>query len=98
MKSHCDFKVSFRKYKDEETIDENISECAVIGVADDTWGEAVAAILVLNPGTSLSPEELKFWCKERMSAYKIPKMIKVVDSLPRNAMGKVTKPALKNLL
>jgi malonyl-CoA/methylmalonyl-CoA synthetase len=76
---------------------DNINECAVIGLADDTWGEAVAAVLVLKQGTSLNPEELKAWCAERMSAYKIPKKMKVVDSLPRNTMGKVTKPALKDL-
>jgi malonyl-CoA/methylmalonyl-CoA synthetase len=76
---------------------DDISECAVIGVADDTWGEAVVSALVLEPGTSLSLEELKSWCKERISAYKVPKKIKVVDALPRNAMGKVTKPALKSL-
>jgi malonyl-CoA/methylmalonyl-CoA synthetase len=76
---------------------DDISECAVIGVADDTWGEAVVSALVLKPGTSLSLEELKSWCKERISAYKVPKKIKVVDALPRNAMGKVTKPALKSL-
>jgi len=76
---------------------ENINECAVIGIADDTWGEVVAAVLVLNQGSSLNPEELKSWCAERMSTYKIPKKMKVVESLPRNAMGKVTKPVLKNL-
>lgn len=76
---------------------DSISECAVIGVADDTWGEAVVSALVLEPGAALSLEELKSWCKERISAYKVPKRIKVVDALPRNAMGKVTKPALKSL-
>ena len=74
---------------------EAISEAAVIGVADDTWGEAVAAFLCLRPGTQLDYSELKDWCSNRMSAYKIPKQIKILDSLPRNAMGKVTKPSLK---
>lgn len=76
---------------------DHIRECAVIGVADDTWGEAVSAVIVLNPGTSLSLEELRSWCKDRLSPYKIPQKIRVVDALPRNAMGKVTKPALKNV-
>jgi malonyl-CoA/methylmalonyl-CoA synthetase len=75
---------------------ENISECAVIGVADDTWGEAVTAFVVLKPDTTLSLEELKAWCKERTSPYKIPKTLRVVDALPRNAMGKVAKPTLKD--
>ena len=74
---------------------ENISECAVIGVADETWGEVVTAFVVLKPDTTLSLGELKTWCKERLSPYKIPKNLRVVDALPRNAMGKVAKPTLK---
>jgi malonyl-CoA/methylmalonyl-CoA synthetase len=77
---------------------EAIAEVAVIGVEDDTWGEAVVAVIGLNAGASLTYEELKAWCNDRMSSYKIPKAIKIVDALPRNAMGKVTKPALKELL
>ena len=77
---------------------EKIAECAVIGVEDDTWGEAVTAFLVLKPEQSLSYADLKAWCESRMSPYKIPKLIRVMDSLPRNAMGKVMKPALKKLV
>ncbi|MGD9665283.1 MAG: acyl-CoA synthetase [Novosphingobium sp.] len=74
-----------------------IAEVAVIGVADATWGEAVAAAVVLAPGTSLDEESLRAWCDGRLSSYKMPRMLKVVESLPRNAMGKVTKPDLKPL-
>ncbi len=77
---------------------EAVAECAVIGVEDDTWGEAVTAFLVLKPGHTLDYERLKAWCELKMSAYKIPKRIRVMESLPRNAMGKVTKPDLKKLL
>jgi malonyl-CoA/methylmalonyl-CoA synthetase len=76
---------------------DSIAECAVIGIEDDTWGEAVAAFVVLKPGTSLQYEELKQWCEGRMSPYKIPKQLRMLAALPRNAMGKVTKPALKAL-
>ncbi len=75
-----------------------ISEVAVIGVEDDTWGEAVTAFVAVNDGASLEYEALKQWCDGRMSSYKIPKTLIVVDALPRNAMGKVTKPALKAML
>lgn len=68
-----------------------IAEVAVIGVPDSTWGEAVAAVAVLKPGESLNLVELKDWCSGKMSSYKIPKILKLVDALPRNAMGKVTK-------
>lgn len=74
---------------------EDIDECAVIGVADETWGESVTAFLVLRPNSELSIDRLKSWSKDKMSTYKIPKDIKLVDSLPRNAMGKVTKADLK---
>ncbi len=77
---------------------EAISEVAVIGVEDDTWGEAVTAFVVLKDGASLDYKQLKNWCDGKMSSYKIPKNLKVVEALPRNAMGKVTKPDLKKLL
>lgn len=77
---------------------DKIAECAVIGVEDDTWGEAVTAFLVLKPNQELSYKELKAWCDGKVSPYKIPKQIKFLDSLPRNAMGKVTKPTLKEMV
>lgn len=75
-----------------------IEECAVIGVPDDTWGESVTAFLVLRSGSSLELDALRLWCKDKMSSYKIPKSIIELAELPRNAMGKVTKPKLKDLL
>jgi len=69
----------------------------VIGVEDETWGEAVTAFVVLKPELSLELAALKKWCETRMSPYKIPKHLRVVASLPRNAMGKVMKPELKKL-
>lgn len=77
---------------------EAIAEVAVIGVEDETWGEAVSAFVVLKAEKTLSYDELKAWCDGKMSGYKVPKNLHVVDALPRNAMGKVTKPALKDLL
>ncbi|MDA1370802.1 MAG: acyl-CoA synthetase [Proteobacteria bacterium] len=75
-----------------------ISEVAVIGVEDETWGESVMAVIALNAGAELDYDSLKQWCDGKMSSYKIPKAIKIIDALPRNAMGKVTKPALKEML
>ena len=75
-----------------------IAEVAVVGVPDSTWGEAVAAVAVLKPGESLNLAQLKNWCSERMSSYKIPKILKLADALPRNAMGKVTKQKVSALL
>jgi malonyl-CoA/methylmalonyl-CoA synthetase len=75
----------------------DIAECAVLGVEDPTWGESVAAVVVLRRDTPLSEESLRDWCKDRMSPYKVPRLYKFVDTLPRNAMGKVTKPDVKKL-
>ena len=77
---------------------ESVEEVAVIGVEDDTWGEAVTAFVVVKDGTELSYNSLKIWCGDRMSSYKIPKKLVVVETLPRNAMGKVTKPKLSQLI
>lgn len=71
-----------------------INECAVVGVADDTWGECVAAAVVIDESEELTLEALRSWCRDRLSNYKIPQRLLVVDRLPRNAMGKVTKPAV----
>ncbi|MGD2009227.1 MAG: acyl-CoA synthetase [Cellvibrionales bacterium] len=75
-----------------------VAEIAVLGIEDRTWGEAVAAVVVLRPGADLTGEDLKTWCEGRLSSYKIPKHLVVMESLPRNAMGKVVKPKLKELL
>jgi malonyl-CoA/methylmalonyl-CoA synthetase len=74
-----------------------IAEVAVVGVADRTWGEAVAAAVVLKAGATLSLPGLKAWCEDKLSAYKTPKKLVVLEALPRNAMGKVVKPSLKNV-
>jgi malonyl-CoA/methylmalonyl-CoA synthetase len=75
----------------------DIDECAVIGLPDDTWGEAVAVVVVLKDATSLELPELREWCKGRLSVYKIPQRLLLAKELPRNAMGKVTKPAVRAL-
>jgi len=74
-----------------------IRECAVIGVPDDTWGEVVAVAIVANDGEHIELPGLKEWATERMSTYKIPKSLLLLEELPRNAMGKVTKPAVRDL-
>ena len=77
---------------------EAAAECAVIGVKDETWGESVMAFIGLKGGATLEYSDLKSLCNGKMSSYKIPKAIEIVDALPRNAMGKLTKPELKKLL
>src|SRR5208283_1831233 len=80
----------------EEALREHpaIAECAVVGVADPEWGERVAAALVLNEGNTLDLPSLRAWAKEFLAAHKLPSRLLVLDALPRNAMGKVMKPAI----
>ncbi|MCA9131541.1 MAG: AMP-binding protein, partial [Planctomycetales bacterium] len=74
-----------------------ISQCAVIGLPDDKWGETVAAAVVLRREQSLDLAALHAWAQDRISHYKLPRRLLVVDQLPRNAMGKVTKPTVTKL-
>ncbi|KAL3787546.1 hypothetical protein ACHAW5_002444 [Stephanodiscus triporus] len=75
----------------------DVAECAVIGLPDDEWGEAVSAAVVTEDSAELELPALREWCKTRLSAYKVPRRLAVVRELPRNAMGKITKPAVRGL-
>ena len=72
----------------------SISEVAIIGLPDPKWGEAVSAVVVLKPDESIDLDDLKNFCREKIAGYKIPKNLKFVDHIPRNATGKVMKRLL----
>jgi malonyl-CoA/methylmalonyl-CoA synthetase len=72
-----------------------IKDCGVIGIPDEEWGELVAAALVTEKNIDVNV--LNTWIRERMPAYKTPRKYLVVEDLPLNAMGKVTKNELKKL-
>jgi malonyl-CoA/methylmalonyl-CoA synthetase len=75
----------------------DIEECAVVGVEDEEWGERVCAALVMTGDKETSLETLREWCRVRLAPYKIPSRILWVKELPRNQMGKVTKPDVVQL-
>lgn len=72
-----------------------VSDCAVIGVPDEKWGEAVQAVVECKPGSSVTPEDLAVLCRERLGSVKTPKSFRFVDSLPRSTVGKVLKKDLR---
>lgn len=68
-----------------------VAESAVAGLPDDDLGEVVVAAVVARPGARLDEQALRDACREQLAAYKLPRRVRVVDELPRNAMGKVQK-------
>jgi len=73
-----------------------VAEAAVVGLPSDEWGETVTAAVVAR-GT-VDPAELVAWCRERLAPFKCPRTVRVVDALPRNAMGKVARDELRAAL
>ncbi|MDE0159864.1 MAG: acyl-CoA synthetase [Candidatus Dadabacteria bacterium] len=72
-----------------------IMECAVVGVADPSWGERVGVALMLSEGASIDLEELRDWASDKLARYKLPTRLLLLSSLPRNSMGKVAKNRIK---
>jgi malonyl-CoA/methylmalonyl-CoA synthetase len=66
----------------------------IAGLPDITWGQKVAAVVVLRSGMSLTLPDLKAWAKDLLPPYQIPTVLKCLNSMPRNAMGKVNKKEL----
>jgi long-chain acyl-CoA synthetase len=74
-----------------------VSECAVVGVPDATYGEALVAVIVPAPGHELTAEALVAHCRGLIGGYKIPRRMAFVSQLPKSAMGKILKTELRRL-
>ena len=72
-----------------------VSEVSVVGCPDPEWGEVVVAFVALQPGSSVSCEELDALCLEHIARFKRPRLYRFVDSLPKNNYGKVLKTELR---
>ncbi len=72
-----------------------IQDAAVIGIADEQWGEVPFAVLVSAGQQELTAEELVAYCRDKLAGYKIPRQLTYVDALPRNPTGKILKKDLR---
>jgi len=72
-----------------------VSEVAVIGIPDETWGELVTALVVTSAGSELSEDDITAWCKTKLAGYKCPKRVEFRSELARTATGKLQKFKLR---
>jgi len=75
-----------------------VLECAVVGAPDEKWIEAVTAFIVIKPGETASEDELIAFARERLAGYKVPRLVRFIDALPRSAVGKVLRRSLRDPL
>jgi long-chain acyl-CoA synthetase len=89
------FNVYPRELEEVLLTHEAIAMAAVIGVPHETHGEEIKAVVVAKPGKTISAGEIVAWCKERMAAYKYPRLVEIVAALPMTATGKILKRELR---
>ncbi len=85
-----------KEIEDVLASDPAVLEAAVIGIPDETWGEIVVAFVQARPGATIDLKALKALCAESLSGYKRPKVINVLEALPKNAVGKLDKKSLRD--
>ena len=73
----------------------DINEAAVIGISDKTKGELACAFIVLHEGRQVEEESIRLFCQERLANYKIPRMYRFMDALPKTGSGKISKKMLQ---
>lgn len=75
-----------------------VAECAVVGVKDPKWVEAVTAVVALKPGKTVTEQELIAFAAERIASYKKPQRVVFVDAIPKTAVGKLNRKAVRERL
>ena len=73
-----------------------VQEGVAVGIADKYRGETVKAFIVLKPGETCTAEEIIAFCREKLAAYKVPKLVEFRSSLPKSAIGKVLRKILRD--
>ncbi len=75
-----------------------VADCGVVGVPDEQWGEAVAAVIVTHPGRTVTPDELRAFVKERLRSSRAPARVEFRTELPYNETGKLLRRKLREEL
>ena len=89
------FKVWPREVEEVLCHHPKVREVAVIGAPDEDRGESVKAVIVPQEGIDLGEDEIITYCAEKMAAYKVPRSVEFITSLPKNAAGKILKKDLR---
>jgi acyl-CoA synthetase (AMP-forming)/AMP-acid ligase II len=76
----------------------NVRDAVVVGIPDEEWGEAVHAFVTLSVADSIEEDDLKSFCKDRLTGYKRPKVIHVVPELPKTGIGKIARRTMRDKL
>ena len=91
-------RVSVKEVEECLVANQSILEACVIGVPDPLLGEAIKAVVVLKPGASADEKEIMLHCRRSLADFKVPKIINIVDSLPKYQSGKINRQLLKQQL
>ncbi|MEY4638561.1 MAG: hypothetical protein RLZZ446_1080 [Bacteroidota bacterium] len=91
------YKISALEIEEELRKHPAIADVAVVGIPDDEWGERVVAAIVLHDQSINPIADLTTWLRDRIPSYRVPRVYKAVELLPRNAMGKVVKNDVKKI-
>lgn len=89
------YKVWPREVEDVLYAHPAVREAAVVGIGDAYRGKTVKAVLSLRPGLRAGREDIVAWCRERLAAYKVPRVVEFVEELPKNASGKILRRLLR---
>lgn len=90
------YKVWPREVEDVLYTHPAVREVAVVGTPDSYRGETVRAVISLKHGQHATMDELQEFCRQRMAAYKYPRIIEIVEELPKNSSGKILRRALRD--
>lgn len=73
-----------------------VQEVAVVSAPDEKWGETIVAVVALQPGSTLTLEQVQAQCRDRLAGYKMPRKLEIVDALPKTSTGKIQKRSLQD--